>query len=347
MLPIGEVIKTADAAGASDIHIVSGIPIRFRVNGVLINMNGEVLTHEDCEDYARQMAGENYESIKSIGELDMATTYNESTRVRINIFRQQGTVSAAIRILNDYIPTPDALRLPPAVKLLSNIRSGLVLVTGETGSGKSTTLASLLDRINHDRSGHIITLEDPIEYVYTPDKCVVNQREIGADTRSYADALRSVLREDPDIILIGEMRDLDTIESALTAAETGHLVFSTLHTNSAADTVDRIVSVFPDGQQRQIRMQLSTCLHAVISQQLLPRKSVNGRICACEVMIVNSAIRNLIREGKTTQIESFISLGAQEGSITMDNALIKLYKEGEISRDTALAYARNPERIPR
>ena len=219
---------------------------------------------------------------------------------------------------------------------------GVILLVGPTGSGKSTTLAAILNRINHTRRSHIITLEDPIEYIYEPDQCIINQREIGKDTRSYADGLRSILREDPDVILIGEMRDLNTIETALTAAETGHLVFATLHTNSAADSVDRMVNVFPEGQQRQIRLQLSTTLRAVLSQQLLPKRA-GGRAAACEVMMVNSAIKNLIREGKTPQIDSFITMNAQDGSITMDNALLKMVREGTVTYETALGYARDRE----
>ena len=201
----------------------------------------------------------------------------------------------------------------------------------------------MIDHINKTRSDHIITIEDPIEYVYVPDRCIVNQREIGADTRSYADGLRAILREDPDVILIGEMRDLNTIETALTAAETGHLVFATLHTNSAADAVDRMVNVFPAAQQQQIRLQLSTTLRAVLSQQLLPRRASSGRVAACEIMVVTDAIRNLIREGKTPQIESFITLSGRNGSITMDQALRQLVQQGTVAFDTAVAYARDRE----
>ena len=236
-----------------------------------------------------------------------------------------------------------SLSLPPAVAGFAAYRSGIVLVTGETGSGKSTTLAALLDRINHTRPGHIITLEDPIEYIYTPDRCVINQREIGTDTRSYADGLRAILREDPDVILIGEMRDLNTIETALTAAETGHLVFATLHTNSAADAIDRMVNVFPDGQQAQIRLQLSTTLRAVLSQQLLPKRASAGRIAACEIMVVTDAIRNLIREAKTPQIDSFITMDSRSGSVTMDQSLRRLVQDRVVSFDTALSYARDRE----
>jgi len=347
MLSVNEVVQKANELGASDIHIVCGLPIRIRVSGDIENLSEEILSSADCESYAQQLAGRKYEEIEEIGELDMALSFEGNIRTRLNIFRQQNTVSAAIRILSNKIRTPQELNMPPAIANLSNLRSGLVLFTGETGSGKSTSLAALIDQINHTRPGHIITLEDPIEYVYKPDKCIVNQREIGKDTRSYADGLRAILREDPDIILVGEMRDMDTIEAALTAAETGHLVFSTLHTNSAADSIDRIVGVFSEGQQQQIRIQLAGCLRAVVAQQLVPKKPQPGRVAAAEVMIVTPAISNLIREGKSAQIDSFIGLGAKEGSISMDNALQNLVKNKEISRNVALEYARDKERFPK
>ena len=268
-------------------------------------------------------------------------------RVRVNLFCQQDAVSAAVRLLADGIPALESLGLPPVVQEFAEYRSGIVLVTGETGSGKSTTLAALLDRINHTRPEHIITLEDPIEYVYTPDRCIVNQRQIGTDTRSYASGLRAVLREDPDVILIGELRDLDTIETALTAAETGHLVFATLHTNSAADSIDRMLSVFPEGQQRQARLQISTTLRAVLSQQLLPHKSGQGRVAACEVMVVNSAIRNLIREEKTYQIDSVIASNSAVGMQTMDQALFNAVREGKVAKDVALQYSHHQEALLR
>ena len=260
----------------------------------------------------------------------MASAY-DGIRIRVNLFRQQGHISAALRILSSRIPSLDSLGLPPPVMAFPEFNRGIVLVTGETGSGKSTTLAAILEAINCTREAHIVTLEDPVEYVYEPNQCIINQREIGRDTRSYSDALRAVLREDPDVILIGEMRDRDTIETALTAAETGHLVFSTLHTNSAADSIDRIVNVFPTNFQNQIRMQLSTCLRAVLSQQLLVRKTGKGRVAACELMMVTPAIRNLIREGKTPQIANSMATSAAEGSITMDNSLIRLWKSQAIS----------------
>ena len=335
-------IAIAAEKGASDVHLIAGLPPKCRIDGQIRSLTDEPLSYEDCEELGRQLAGEHVRRIDQIGQLDFSATL-AGRRIRINLFRQQGSVSAAIRLLADHIPSLDELSLPPVVADFASYRSGIVLVTGETGSGKSTTLAALLDRINHTRNAHIITLEDPIEYVYVPDRCIVNQREIGADTRSYADGLRAILREDPDVILIGEMRDLNTIETALTAAETGHLVFATLHTNSAADAVDRMVNVFPAAQQQQIRLQLSTTLRAVLSQQLLPRRASSGRIAACEIMVVTDAIRNLIREGKTPQIESFITLSGRNGSITMDQALRQLVQQGTVAFDTAVAYARDRE----
>lgn len=346
-ISLDELIAAARAARSSDIHLVRGLPPRMRVDGRLVDMPGTgPLTAGDCEEYARGMAGAQYKEIDGIGELDLALTFHENIRCRINLFRQQGAVSAAIRLLAETIPDLDSLGLPPAVHTLPELNRGIVLVTGETGSGKSTTLAAMLDRINHTENAHIITLEDPIEYVYTPDRCIINQREIGTDTRCYADGLRATLREDPDVILIGEMRDLDTIETALTAAETGHLVFATLHTNSAPEAIDRMVDVFPEGRQKQIRLQLSTTLMAVLSQQLLPRRD-KGRVAACELMMVTPAIRNLIREGKTPQIASALGTSASEGSLTMDNCLIGLYRSRVITAETARKAARDPDYVKR
>ncbi len=345
-MTIEELIQKACAEGGSDIHLVKGLPPRFRRDGQIEDMGGTALTAADCEKYARELAGDDWDRIGKIGELDLAATC-AGIRVRINLFRQQGSISVAIRLLSQEIPKLESLGLPPAVAGFSSMKRGLILVTGETGSGKSTTLAAILDQINHTRKGHIITLEDPVEYIYTPDQCVINQREIGTDTRSYGDGLRAALREDPDVILIGEMRDLDTIETALTAAETGHLVFGTLHTNSAADSIDRIVNVFPDGLQKQIRMQLSTSLLAVLSQQLVEKKIGRGRVAACELMMVTPAIRNLIREAKTPQIANSMASAAQEGSITMDNFLVRLYKDQVISARTAKEAARDADYMKR
>ncbi|MGY3724841.1 twitching motility protein PilT [Granulicatella balaenopterae] len=337
---IEQLVEKAANLGASDIHIVKGLPVKCRLHGRLVDLDEKILTDEDCEQMAQALAGVKYQQMREIGEVDLgATLANE--RLRINIFRQQGSVSMALRILSSTIPELERLGLPPVVKDFTKWQKGIVLVTGETGSGKSTTLAALLNEINHKRQDHIITLEDPIEYIYTPDQCVINQRAIGEDTASYQDGLRAILREDPDIILIGEMRDLDTIETALTAAETGHLVFATLHTNSASDTIDRIVGVFPENRQQQIRMQLSMTLKAVLSQQLLPNKYENGRVLAYETMILTPAIKNLIREGKTPQIKSSILSSGDIGSITMDNCLAELVRANKIKSETAFANAQD------
>lgn len=343
---MSEIISLAQRQRASDIHLVAGIPIRIRVDGRLRNLDENVLTHDDCEAYARDLSN-HYEDISHIGEQDLAIGFPDGTRCRVNLFRQQGNVSAAIRILNNHIPAFEELGLPSNIASFADFKQGIVLITGETGSGKSTTLATLLDKINHSQDKHIITLEDPIEYIYTPDRCIINQREVGQDTRSYADGLKSILREDPDVILIGEMRSLDTIETALIAAETGHLVFATLHTNSAADTVDRIVDVFPAGQQAQIRMQLSMSLQAVVCQQLLPHMSGRGRVLATEVMIANGAIRNLIREGKTPQIANAISTSGSEGNHLMDSSLISLFKQRKITSEVAVKAAHDRDYVRR
>lgn len=327
------IITKATEIKASDIHIVCGIPVRLRVDGQLQDMDAHIVTAEECLMYARELGEEAYRTAKEVGESDLAITLCDR-RLRVNLFKQQDKFSLAIRLLNDKIPNLEDLKLPEVVATFSEYRNGLVLVTGETGSGKSTTLAALLNRINKSSHSHIITLEDPIEYVYTPDQCVINQREIGKDTKSFASGLRAALREDPNVILVGEMRDLDTIETALTAAETGHLVFGTVHTNSAADAVDRIVDVFPEGRQRQIRLQLSMALKAVVSQQLLP-KIGGGRVAACEIMIVDYAIANMIREAKTQQITNQIHTSSSNGCITMESAVDKLLRSNVITPVTA------------
>ena len=342
MRSVEEIVAIASEAGASDIHLACNIPPKMRLHGELENIDDEPLTFEMCEVYGEELAGEDFEKMKHIGELDLSRTL-AGRRVRINLYRVKGACSAALRILNDGIPKLNTLGLPPVVEQFPTWQKGIILVTGETGSGKSTTLAAILNEINHTRREHIITLEDPIEYVYTPDLCMINQREVGTDTRSYADGLRAILREDPDIILIGEMRDAETIEIAMTAAEAGHLVFATLHTNSSVDSVDRIVGTFPAERQPQIRMQLSTTLRAVLSQQLLVRKEGKGRVAACEAMIVTPAMKNQIREGKTPQMQSTLLTTANVGAITMDNSLIQLVKKGAISADTAIEAAFDPE----
>ena len=347
MISADKIVDLAHEAGASDVHFVCGLPVKFRIHGQLVNggvCDDAPLTHDDCESLARELAGADYEDISTIGEWDGADTI-AGVRVRINLFRSQGDCNAALRLLSDKIPALSSLGLPPAVMDFPSIQRGIVLVTGETGSGKSTTLAALIDAINHTRTENIITMEDPVEYIYTPDKCAISQRQIGTDSLSYSNALRAVLREDPDIILIGEMRDLDTIQTALTAAETGHFVLATLHTNSAADSIDRMVDVFPAGLQRQIRMQLSTTLKAVLSQQLVPREDGTGRSLAAELMVVTPAIRNLIREGKTPQVVNAIATSADVGCITMDNALLRLYRDRTISAKTAIEAAHDQDYV--
>jgi twitching motility protein PilT len=331
---IEQIVAKAVALKASDIHIVCGIPVRFRVDGVLQNMDDHVLTKEDCKALAEEIAKDHFYKINNQGEADLAITA-AGRRCRVNVFLQQGSYSVVLRILNNDIPSLDTLGLPAVVSKFPEYKNGLVLVTGETGSGKSTTLAAVLNSINKKEYKHILTLEDPIEYVYTPDKCVINQREVGRDTQSFANGLRAALREDPDVILVGEMRDLDTIEIALTAAETGHLVFGTVHTNSAADAVDRIVDVFPAERQRQIRLQLSMSLKAVVSQQLLRRRT-GGRVAVCEVMVVDYAIRNLIREGKTPPIVNAIQTSQANGCIPMNTAVMELLSSGVITTEVAM-----------
>ena len=346
MESIVDIVSRASAVHASDVHAAVGVPLRFRVDGRLVDADEIPLTDKDCKDLARELAGARFDSMRDIGELDLAGTYAD-VRCRVNLYHSSNHISSAIRLLSDTIPELESLGLPSIMMEFPTYRKGIVIITGETGSGKSTTLASILNRINHTRSDHIITLEDPIEYIYTPDKCSIDQREIGTDTCSYSDGLRASLREDPDVILIGEMRDLDTIDTALTAAETGHLVFATLHTSSAADSIDRMVDVFPEGRQYQIRLQLSQTLKAVVSQQLVVRKEGTGRCVACEVMMVNAAIRNLIREAKTPQIENTLATSAHEGSITMDNMLLQMHKAGRISAQTVLASAHDVEYVRR
>lgn len=334
-----QLIRQAKSMGASDLHLKAGLPPLVRLDGALSGLPGYgALRQEDCDRLCGELLGG---ELPDAGALDFSRTV-EGTRIRVNLFRAQGSICAAVRLLSDEIPPLDSLGLPPGVAELIHLTRGIVLVAGETGSGKSTTLAALLNAINHTRPCHILTLEDPIEYRYIPDRSLINQRQIGTDTPTYAQGLREALREDPDILLIGEMRDLDTVETALTAAETGHLVFATLHTVSAADSIDRIVSVFPAGRQPLARMQLSVTLRAVLTQKLLPRMG-GGRIPACELMMVNPAIRNLIREGKTPQIASTIATSSRDGSLTLDACLIRLCQSRRITRATALLAAQDPE----
>ena len=342
MPTLDAIVRAASDRGTSDVLIAPNVPIRFRVDGQLVDADDMVLTPEDTAALGREACGDEYEKVERGIEVDLAKTFSNGVRCRLNVYRSMGNACLAVRLLASSIPDLNRLGVPPVVHEFQTYQRGIVIVTGETGSGKSTTLAAIIDRINHTRHDHIVTLEDPVEYVYEPDLCSIDQREIGRDTQSFAEGLRAVLRQDPDVILVGEMRDFSTIETALTAAETGHLVFGTLHTQSAPDSIDRLVDVFPEERQQQIRMQLSMTLRAVVSQQLIPRR-MGGRVLAAEVMIVNSAIRNLIREGKTPQIANTLATTAELGSITMDAALMKLYRKREISKEDTIAAAHDTE----
>ena len=343
-----ELVNDAISRNASDIHITVGIPPTIRVNGELQSIGEQALMPPDTENLVMQALDDKQkERLQEKGELDLSFSAKGIGRLRINAFKQRSSYSMAIRIVNLTIPSMDDLGLPPIVKQLSEKRRGLILVTGPTGSGKSTTLASMIDQINHERSGHILTLEDPIEYLHKHNKSIVNQREIGLDSDNFSNALRASLRQDPDVILVGEMRDLETISIAITAAETGHLVLSTLHTLGAAKTIDRVIDVFPPHQQQQVRTQLSSVLQGIVSQQLLPTKDNKGRVAAFEIMVGTPAIRSLIREGKTHQIQTMLQTGTKYGMETMDMFLLKLFKQGKISSESLLSYAVDKDMILR
>lgn len=334
-----ELLKAAVDSKASDLHVTVGIPPILRINGKLTAVGNEKLTQQDTETFARGiLTDDQWERYLELGELDFSYSTPGIGRFRVNTFMQRGSHAIAIRLVALEMPTLEMLSMPPILKELCQKQRGLVLVTGPTGSGKSTTLAAMINEINKTRTCHVITLEDPVEYMHRHNKSIVNQREIGQDTKSYANALRAALREDPDVILVGEMRDLETIGIAITAAETGHLVFSTLHTIGASKTIDRVVDVFPPYQQQQIKVQLAAVMEGVISQQLLVRQDGSGRVAALEIMVATPAIRNLIREGKTHQIDSIIQTGSKYGMKTMDASLVSLYKSGIISYDEAMNY---------
>lgn len=348
-MKIDELLKFAVKNKASDIHITVGVPPIFRINGQLVKIEdiGRLMP-DDTEAIAHQLLNEkNKDVLERFGEVDFSYSTKGVGRFRVNIYKQRGSYSMALRLVPLHVPSIDELGLPDILKKLGDNKRGLILVTGPTGSGKSTTLASMINYINETRSNHIITLEDPIEYLHKHNRSMVNQREIGNDSESYAGALRAALRQDPDVLLIGEMRDLETISTAITAAETGHLVLSTLHTTGAISTVDRIIDVFPPEQQMQIRVQLASVLQGVVSQQLLKRADNSGRIAAIEIMMCNAAIRNHIREGKTTQILSSMQTGKRFGMVTMDNSLSELYTRGMITYDDAFAFAVDKDNLSR
>lgn len=330
---LDEILRIAYERKASDIHITAGLPPMMRLDGEVTSLPYEVMKPEDTQRLMYEiLTDDQITKFEQTKELDCGYTVKGLARFRVNVYQQRQATASALRVIPNRIPTFDELGLPPIIRDISKRSSGLVLVTGPTGSGKSTTIAAMIDDINDTRHGHILTIEDPIEYLHKHKKCMVNQREMHEDTYSFHNSLRAVLREDPDIILVGELRDLETIEAALTLAETGHLVFGTLHTRNAPSTIDRIVDVFPSDQQEQIRVLLANTLEGVISQQLLP-KIGGGRTAALEIMLGIAAVRNLIREGKTHQMYSVIETNSSQGMVTMDRSLAEHFKSGAVSYD--------------
>lgn len=347
MATLYDLLKNMLAKDASDLHVSTGTPPRIRINGKLDPLNDQPLTPAETKSLCYSILTDSQKhKFEEHNELDLSFGVKGLARFRANIFMQRGAVAGAFRMIPFTIKSFRELGLPPIISDLTKKPRGLILVTGPTGSGKSSTLAAIIDKINSERHEHIMTIEDPIEFLHLHKGCLVNQREVNSDTASFKDALRYVLRQDPDIVLIGEMRDLETIEAALTVSETGHLTLATLHTNTSVQTINRIIDVFPAHQQEQIRVQLSFVLEGIISQQLIPRKSGNGRVLAVEVFIPTPAIRNLIREDKTHQIYSMMQTGQSKfGMLTMNQSLFDLYKRGELSHEDALAKSSVPDEL--
>ena len=336
-MDIFDILISASDLGASDVHINYKCEPIARVNGKFIKISNELLSKSDTEKMANELIEtQKLNEVKKLGEYDFSISIKNLYRFRVNIYKQQDSYAIAARVINSKIPDLETLGLPNVVKEFVKKENGLVLVTGPTGSGKSTTLASILDSINKNFQKHIITLEDPIEYIYNRKNSIISQREIGKDTKNFKSGLRSVLRQDPDVILIGEIRDEETLATALTAAETGHLVFSTLHTIGAAQTIDRIIDMFQANQQNQIRMQLSSVCEGIISQQLIPNINNEGMVVATEVMVSTSAIKNLIRDSKTHQISNIIQTGSKNGMQLMDQDLVNLFKRRKISKESVI-----------
>lgn len=349
---IEDLMEEVVERGGSDLHVSAGLPPYIRINGKLTPTEYPPLTPEECQRLIFSMLNNTQrKKLEQTWELDCSYGVRGLARFRVNVYKDRGTYAAALRALSSKIPTIETLGLPNVVREMSERPRGLILVTGPTGSGKSTTLASMINNINMTRAEHILTVEDPIEFVYEPVKSLIHQRQVGEDTKSFANALKAALREDPDVVLVGELRDLETIQLAITAAETGHLVFGTLHTSSAAQTVDRMVDVFPPEQQTQVRVQLSNSLVAVFSQTLVPRQNPKpgefGRVLAQEIMVVTPAISNLIREGKTSQIYSAIQTGGKLSMITLEKVLAELYKAGAISFEAAMSKTSRSDELQR
>ena len=349
---IEDLLNELKERGGSDLHISSQLPPVGRIDGKLVRFDYEPLTAEDVEQLLFPMlSNEQRRRLEQEWELDFSYGVEGIGRFRVNFYKDKGAYAAAFRTIATTAPQLEELGMPPIVTTIAEKPRGLILVTGPTGSGKSTTLAAMIDYINRTRAEHILTIEDPVEFVHSSKNSIIHQRELGMDTRSFANALKSALREDPDIILVGEMRDHETIALALTAAETGHLVFGTLHTSSAAQTIDRIIDVFPEGQQQQIRVQLANSLVAVFSQTLLPRRqpdgSKKGRIMAQEIMVVTPAIANLIREAKAAQIYSTIQTSSGSGMQTLESALADLFKKGLVTIEDAVSKSSKPAELKR
>lgn len=345
---IKEFLRKAVTQQASDIHITAGLVPVFRINGSLVHTTGAPLTRQDTLDMFQEItSAEQQLYFQNNYELDFAFAIDGCSRFRVNAYHQRGSVAMAIRVIKNRIASLEELGMPEIVKTLARMPRGLILVTGPTGSGKSTTLAAMLDLINRERAAHVLTLEEPIEYLHDHGTCVINQREIPTDSKSFICGLKAALREDPDVIMVGEMRDAETVGTVMTAAETGHLVLASLHTYDCAQSIDRIIDVFPTHQQAQMRSQLSMTLQGIVAQQLLARKDGSGRVVAVETLIATPAVRNLIREGKIHQIASCIQTGARYGMQTMDFSLKALYQQGLVSYADALDYAMDKENFIR
>ena len=344
-MDVRKILEEATKREASDIFIIAGRPLTYKSKGAMNTLDDQRMEPKDTFQFVSAiytLAERNIDDFDRTGDDDFSFAIPGVSRFRVSTFKQRGSYSAVIRVISFTLPHPSELGIPDAVMELADSRSGMILVTGPAGSGKSTTLACLIDKINHEREAHIITLEDPLEFLHRHEKSIVSQREINTDTENYLTALRAALRQSPDVILLGEMRDYETINTAVTAAETGHLIFSSLHTIGAANTIDRIIDVFPASQQHQISIQLASVLQAVVSQKLDP--SVSGEMePAFEIMVLTPAIRNLIREGKVHQIDGIIYTSAAENMIAMDSSILDLYKKGIIDRHTAISEAVNPE----
>jgi twitching motility protein PilT len=348
-VPIPELLEIVLERGASDLHITAGIPPTLRLHGDLIKLDEyPVMTPRGLQSMIYAILPQRHrEHLEQELELDMSYALPGKARFRVNVYWQRDSLGAAFRLIPYEIKSTDELKLPDVVKDLARYPRGFIVVTGPTGSGKSTSLAGMIDQINKERACHIMTVEDPIEFLHKHQTAMINQREVGADTHGFQPALKHVLRQDPDVILVGEMRDLETVQTALTAAETGHLVFATLHTQDAPQTIDRIIDVFPAHQQQQIRVMLSTTLQGVMTQQLLQTPDGHGRVVACEVLVTTSAVRNLIREGKVHQIYSVMQAGGRFGMQTMDQALADLVKANQVTQQLALEKCHDPEELTR